>query len=310
MRLRISRRSDVSIREQLTTQIVLAITSNELKPEEKLPSTRTLARRLQIHANTVSAAYRDLVTRGWLELRKGSGVYVRDLDPGHAPEDRGHELDRLIRDFTETARGKGFSATQIHERLRHWLELQPPDHFLVIDDDVELRRILVHEVSGCTRFPVRGVSVEACRDGTVLEGAAALALYGRSDELKELLPPDRTCLWLRTRSVEDELQSALRPIPAGMSVAVVSHWPDFLRWARTILLAAGVDRDALSFHDARENDWEAGLKAADIVLVDAFTEARLPAREHRHRSHVFVFSLLPEASRKQLREHSRDFTRR
>ena len=77
MRLWLSKNSEIPIREQLITQITLGIVSNDLKPRERLPSTRDLARRYSIHANTVSAAYRELARRGWVEFRKGSGVYVR-----------------------------------------------------------------------------------------------------------------------------------------------------------------------------------------------------------------------------------------
>ena len=64
MRLWISKNSEVPIREQLVTQIVLGIVSNDLKIAERLPSTRDLARRYHIHANTVSSAYRELARRG------------------------------------------------------------------------------------------------------------------------------------------------------------------------------------------------------------------------------------------------------
>ena len=77
MRFWISHASDVPIREQLVTQIVLAILSEDLQTGVRLPSTRELARRFRIHANTVSAAYKDLERAGWLELRHGSGVYIR-----------------------------------------------------------------------------------------------------------------------------------------------------------------------------------------------------------------------------------------
>jgi GntR family transcriptional regulator len=56
MRLWLSKNSEVPIREQLVTQIVLGIVSNDLKANARLPSTRDLARRYEVHANTVSAA--------------------------------------------------------------------------------------------------------------------------------------------------------------------------------------------------------------------------------------------------------------
>jgi len=63
MRLWLNHTGEVSLREQLTTQIILAILSRELPPGHRLPSTRELARRFQIHSNTASAAYRQLEAR-------------------------------------------------------------------------------------------------------------------------------------------------------------------------------------------------------------------------------------------------------
>lgn len=47
--------SEVPIYRQLVTQVVLAILSNDLRPGDRLPSTRELARRFGIHPNTISA---------------------------------------------------------------------------------------------------------------------------------------------------------------------------------------------------------------------------------------------------------------
>ena len=77
MRLWISKSSEVPIREQLVTQIVLGVVSNDLKVAERLPSTRELARRYKIHANTVSAAYGELARRGWVEFRKKRSLRAR-----------------------------------------------------------------------------------------------------------------------------------------------------------------------------------------------------------------------------------------
>ena len=58
-----ARGSEVSIREQLVTQVVLGILSDDLAPGQRLPSTRELARRFHLHPNTISAGYRELERR-------------------------------------------------------------------------------------------------------------------------------------------------------------------------------------------------------------------------------------------------------
>jgi DNA-binding transcriptional regulator YhcF (GntR family) len=60
MRFWFARNSEVPIREQIVTQIVLGILCDDLKPGQRLPSTRELARRFHLHPNTISAVYRQL----------------------------------------------------------------------------------------------------------------------------------------------------------------------------------------------------------------------------------------------------------
>src|SRR5689334_9529961 len=104
MRFWITKNSELPIREQLVRQVLLGIMSQELPPGRKLPSVRTLARLYHIHSNTVSAAYHDLLERGWLELRRGSGLYVRPLQPQSAENS---ELDQLVASLLQNARLKG-----------------------------------------------------------------------------------------------------------------------------------------------------------------------------------------------------------
>lgn len=293
MKLWISRNSEVPVAEQLTTQIMLAIHSGELKPNEKLPSTRELARRFALHSNTVNAAYRDLARRGWLHFRKGSGVYVRGLLPDVLLDGR-LQLDQLISASLKMAREQGFTLAEIRSRVQAWLGFQPPDHFLVIEPEPELLRILLAEIEVATRFPVKGVAPDACQDPSVLVGAAPVAMYGRADELKSVLPQDVTCIMLRSRSAT-ELEKLQVGNSFGSAVAVVSRWPDFLRWARAVLLARGVDAGQLSVHDAREKHWQNGLRSS-VAVTDVVTAAQLPAG-----CRSLLLNVIAESSLQELR---------
>src|SRR5438270_11072799 len=125
MRLWLNRSEDVSLRDQLTTQVRLGILCRELRPGEKLPSTRELARRFGIHANTASAAYRELEQQGWLEFRHGSGVYVRATRPS-LPRTPELAVDELIGDLVTRARKAGAATGLIRERMLRWREMEPP----------------------------------------------------------------------------------------------------------------------------------------------------------------------------------------
>ena len=295
MRLWLSKNSEVPLREQLVRQIMLGVVSDDLKPGQRLPSTRELARRFRIHSNTVSAAYRELERRGWLEFRKGSGVYVRALDGGGTAGLASRlSLDQLISTFLSVARAQGFSLAEVQARVKHWLGLQPPDHFLVVEPDEGLREILVAEIQEATGFRVRGAGREGCGETA---GAAVVTLYNHAEEVAAALPPGTTPILLHTRSVPGSMQGQRVPTPEEI-VSVVSRWPQFLEWARVVLVAAGLDPEALNFRDAREDGWSAGLRSSALVITDALTHQQLPAG-----CHARVFRVIADSSLEELRTY-------
>ncbi|PZG32960.1 GntR family transcriptional regulator, partial [Spongiactinospora gelatinilytica] len=55
-----------------------AILDGRLRPGERLPPTRTLARGLDVSRNTASVAYERLTAEGFLVARAGAGTFVSD----------------------------------------------------------------------------------------------------------------------------------------------------------------------------------------------------------------------------------------
>lgn len=158
MRLWFSPASEVPIYRQLVTQVALAILSGDLKPGDRLPSTRELARRFSIHPNTVSTGYRQLAREGWVEYRHGSGVYIKD--DATSPSTAEQILDQHIAGFFRVVRELQLPAAAIRQRVAEWIASPPPDHFLLIDPDPDAREILLTEIQQLTGWPVSGVSLE------------------------------------------------------------------------------------------------------------------------------------------------------
>jgi DNA-binding transcriptional regulator YhcF (GntR family) len=294
-----ARGSEVSIREQLVTQVVLGILSDDLAPGQRLPSTRELARRFHVHPNTISAGYRQLERERWVEFRRGSGVYVRaskpEISASLAP---GLALDQMIARLFRSARKLGVTLPVLRSRLRQWLELQPPDHFLLIEPDEELRRILAAEIARAVTFPVESCGLEDCP--RMPEGGMPVVLPNREPKVRQLLPPGAELITLPVRSVPSSLAGYL-PAPSGALVGVASRWPEFLKVARIVLNAAGFHPDSLVFRDAREPHWQRGLKQTAAVVCDLLTAAELPAG-----CRAIPFALLSEASIAEL-QHYEDF---
>jgi GntR family transcriptional regulator len=293
MQLWFARGSEVSIREQLVTQVVLGILSDDLAPGQRLPSTRELAR-FHIHPNTVSAGYRQLQREHWVEFRRGSGVYVRASKP-EMPRSPALALDQIIARLFRSARKLGVSLPALRLRLRQWLELQPPDHFLLIEPDEELRRILTAEIAYAVKFPVQSCGIDDCPK--MLTGSIPVVLPNRAAATKQLVPEGTDLLSLQVRSVPASLAGYL-PAPAGTLIGVASRWPEFLRVARAVLNAAGFDPESLIFRDAREPDWQRGLKQTAAIVCDSLTAAEIPAG-----CRGIPFPLLSESSVEELRRY-------
>ena len=292
MQLWFSRNSDISIREQLATQVVLAIVCGELTPGERLPSTRELARRFRLHPNTVSAGYRQLERSNWLEFRKGSGVYVRAEQPAAPKADIA--LDQLITDFLRATRRLGAPLAAVRARLRQVLEMQPPDHFLLIEPDAALAQIIACEMRAVLTFPVVVPSLSA-NPQVIADASVPVALSISANAARELLPENSDLITLDLRSARESLARYL-PVSNSLLLGIASGWPNFLKNARTILTAAGFDRDSLMVRDTTRPGWKRGLKQAAAVVCDTLTAQQLNGAPR-----VLSFPLLAESSLQELK---------
>lgn len=296
MQLWFAHGAEVTLREQLVTQVILGILCKDLRPGQRLPSTRELARRFRLHPNTISAGYRQLERERWVEFRHGSGVYVRETKPD-VPLSSAFALNHLIADFFRSARKLGVSLSIVRSGVRQYLELQPPDHFLLIEPDEELRRIIALEMQQAVTFPVQSCNLNDDHFLEAMEGAIAVALPSKAKNVRQGLPAGAELLTLQIRSVPSSLAEWL-PAPSGALLGIASRWPDFLRLARTMLSAAGFPADGLVFRDARTTNWQRGLQQTAAVVCDCVTAANLPKK-----TRAVVFALLAESSLVELRRY-------
>lgn len=290
MQLWFSRQSDISIREQLATQVVLAIVSGELAPGARLPSTRELARRFHLHPNTVSAGYKQLERSNWLEFRRGSGVYVRAQKPSLQQD--GIALDQLIGNFFRAARQLNAPLTTVHARLRQWLEMQPPDHFLLIEPDATLAEIIAAEMQAVLAMPVRIADLIALP--LPANGYVPVALSISAKTARNLLPRNTDLITLDLCSARESLARYL-PASNTLLIGIASGWPNFLKNARTMLIAAGFASESLVLRDSSRSGWRGGLKQVAAVVCDT-----LIARQLNGIPRVLTFSLLAESSLQEL----------
>ena len=298
MRLWLNKTAEVSLREQLITQIVLGILSREMLPGHRLPSTRELARRFEIHPNTASAAYRELEREGWVEFRHGSGVFVRNARPSAAltPE---LAIDQLIVDLAARARKLGAPEALLRARLRRWLSFEPPARWLLIEPDPELRRIVMFEMEEGLALPVTGCSPDECCRHDRLERSLPAVLPSKAAGVRQLLPAGTDLTVLQVQPVSPELQAHLQrylPEHSKDLIGIASRWSEFQRIGRTLLIAIGLSPESLVVCDATRPGWKRGLETTSGVVCDAATARELPPR-----CFPLVFRLLGDVSFQHLR---------
>ena len=98
MDLQIDSKSHVPVHVQLEGQIKHLILSGRFEVGSRLPSIRALAGYLRVNRNTVARVISDLEREGYVESRRGSGVYV--VTPPVDEEDaRRHELLQRVMDL-------------------------------------------------------------------------------------------------------------------------------------------------------------------------------------------------------------------
>ena len=282
MKIWITKNSEVPVRDQIVSQIKVAIASGDLKPGDKLPSTRELARRFSVHANTVSAAYRELANVGAVANRKGSGVYVREngLDP----------LDLLLERLFRDAAKAGFSRDAVVARMSKASDKFPGDRFSLFEPNDDLAEILTLEVGVATGiFPIRLSESDAIpADSTVI------ALFDEEAKIREVFG-SADCVFLNPNSVAGSLAGKARPRKEEL-VAVASGWEDFLQLARLFLLAAGVDTGSIYICSTREPEWTRSVRAASMIICDSVTATKIGNDDR-----VVVFPVISASSIDELK---------
>jgi GntR family transcriptional regulator len=274
LRFWLSRDASIPIREQLGAQLILGILSRRIAPGDRLPSVRDLARRLKVHSNTVSAAYRDLAARGWVSQRRGSGVYVRELK---MPEPSGG-VDGFVRAWVEDGAARGYDIDAVEAALSKLAtELRAPSsgqNLLVLHSDRHLARILAAEIEEATGQPV---AFGAIADANQHLTSDSLVLSTASCEraVSELRPNHQKVI--RLKSMEEVFAGQHRPTPAAL-IAVVSRSESIRQWSSMLLGVVGITGMAILQRNPDEPGWKDGLAACDIVAADVIAARELPKK--------------------------------
>jgi len=110
MNLTVDAQSPIPIRRQLTEQLKHVIESGGVPRDQTLPSIRELAGFLGINTNTVARVIEDLKRSGYVEARRGRGVFVASAPPARPSP---HLRERFLQETVLRAAALGMTADDL-----------------------------------------------------------------------------------------------------------------------------------------------------------------------------------------------------
>lgn len=285
MEIAINRTSGVPIREQIMVQVELRILDGSLAPGSRLPSVRALARRLRVHANTVSAAYKDLEASGHVRLRRGSGVFVAEAG-SRAPQDA-RELDEMIRLALRLALDRGFGAEAIRSAVERWLAAAPPGRLLVVDPVPEMAAIVAAELGAALSKPVRTCTLEAlAQDTGQASGTLVVVLPYHVEAVRRLMPS--VAVEVVNLEISEGARATVLGLPEGAVVLCIASSPTLLPFATLLFRGMRGEQILVEAHALSDAPaWRRLLPAADLVVADVVAASAVgrlrPRRVHEVR---------------------------
>ncbi|MDQ3590759.1 MAG: GntR family transcriptional regulator [Actinomycetota bacterium] len=280
MDLQVNQKSHVPVHVQLEEQIKHLILTGRFEVGSRLPSIRVMAGFLRVNRNTVARVISDLEREGYVESRRGSGVYV--IEPPVEAEDlkRQEVLERVL----DLAAAQGVPVEDLAYALLARAGAKPQEKMRILFVEctraeldrfsaeleeqlpVEVDKILVEDLA------------ESLSGEEELPWRMAVTTFFHVHEVQELMEPRgiETVALLAEANLES-LQR-LTELPAGTPVGVVGWGQTCMENLSRSMEGAGLDH--LNFvqlyvdEESAEEVWET-LDDVEAVLCATITAQRL-----------------------------------
>jgi GntR family transcriptional regulator len=111
-------RSPTPLWGQIAARVRVAVAAGELRPGEILPSVRELSKRLRINPATVAQAYRELAREGFVEMRHGTGTFIKEVDQARKDLERKLRASDLVRRMLENGARLGITGKELADAFQ------------------------------------------------------------------------------------------------------------------------------------------------------------------------------------------------
>ncbi len=250
--LRVDQHSPIPIRRQLTEQLKHLIEGGGIPRDEPLPSIRELAGFLGINPNTVARVIEDLKRIGYVEARRGTGVFVApDLTARPSPHLRAAFLeDMLIR-----AAALGMTAEDVAVGVSSLVGERPPAvrgavEILLVECSPPELDFFARELEA--QLPVRVDKVRLADLAAAVrhrkrprQWSAAVTSFFHLPEVERRLRGRNVPVLALLAEIHLETLHRLAQLPSGTRVGVVSAEPESAHNLEHSIANAGLPNIAL-----------------------------------------------------------------
>ncbi len=106
---------------QVINELKKKMVKGELKPGEKMPSSRDLAVEYKVNQNTAARIYREMEMQGWCFTRRGIGTFVSEEE--NMFQDLKKEMaSELLKNFMHEMSGLGYKKDDIIDQIADYKE--------------------------------------------------------------------------------------------------------------------------------------------------------------------------------------------
>jgi GntR family transcriptional regulator len=278
MDLQIDLKSHVPIHVQLKEQIKHLILTGNFEVGSRLPSIRAMAGFLRVNRNTVARVISDLEREGFVESRRGSGVYVIE-PPVDEEELKRHEvLERIV----DLAAARGVPVEELAYALLARAGVKPQEKIPILFVECTVPELDQFSAELEAQLPVEVEKVLVEDLPARLSGEEeppwrmAVTTFFHVHEVQELMEP----LGIETVALlaEATLESLQRltELPQDTPVGVVGNSQTCMENLSLSLEGAGLEHLNLTeTYVEREDETRALLEKMPVIVCSSFTARRL-----------------------------------
>jgi DNA-binding transcriptional regulator YhcF (GntR family) len=281
--IKLDRKERRSLLEQARHQIISALHAGIVRRGDRLPSLRSVATISRLNVKTVLRIYARLRKEGLVALRKGSGAFIAEQDPGGIEPAESASLGRMLRRHLVEASTLNVAprayATLVQRLVtRSALKLRS---VAVLECNEEQVHLYAREIGERLGARARPVLLEELREPMGVANVRAASILAVTDfhleegrEVARRFQKPIVRLRLR-RDFIPALMAAARHGRLSMIVSNTSFFPAFKRALGTIgLEAEHLERIRVAAGDDRKGVARA-IARADVVYLSPLCDAGL-----------------------------------